>query len=523
MTLAELIARTLKQAGTRRVWGMPGGASLPMLDAFEAHGIDFVLVRDETSAAFAADADAQLTGAPGACLATLGPGLTNLATGVAGCLLDRAPVLALTSRYHSAKIGVYTHQIFDQTAFMASLAKDVVRLTADGAPGELGRAVRTARAPRPGPVFVEVPAELSSRAVPDVPVHATLPLSDALVSEALVERVAGWTRPVVLVGFAARHAPVAALADALRAPVLTTYKAKGALPEGSGWSAGAAGLSPVVDAMHRDLLQQADGVLLIGWDPVELRDHWLPGWPEEIEVVSLDDHATVDQPGALAALHVGTLAQAVGCLSRRVGEGHSTWEQHEVGAHRERQAQPFVEDTFGPATAIRAVQGAVPEDAVVALDVGAHRITASHAWLCRGPDQLLQSNGLSSMGYGLPAALAAAACGRVAVCITGDMGLQLVAGELGVAVERGWTVVVVVLVDDALSLIALKQERRQQPWRGVSMGNPDWVGVALAFGGEGVVAESADAVSAAVRDGLDRGGLTVVAAPIDAAPYRRQM
>ncbi|MFT4624678.1 MAG: acetolactate synthase-1/2/3 large subunit, partial [Myxococcota bacterium] len=163
------------------------------------------------------------------------------------------------------------------------------------------------------------------------------------------------------------------------------------------------------------------------------------------------------------------------------------------------------------------------DDVVVTLDVGAHRITAAHVWQAARPDRLLQSNGFSSMGYGLPAALAAAAHGHRAVAITGDMGLQMVLGELVTAAENEWPLCVVVLDDATLSLIALKQERLEHPDRGVRFANPAWEALARSVGARCVLADSGEAVRAAVASALEHDGITLVAARIDDAPYRDQM
>ncbi|MFT4622604.1 MAG: acetolactate synthase-1/2/3 large subunit, partial [Myxococcota bacterium] len=346
-TVADHVAQALYARGTRHAWGMPGGDSLHLVRAFAEAGIAFHLVRDEASAGFAADASAQLSGAPGACLATLGPGLTNMVSGVVGCWLDRAPVLALTSRYRTDRRGVYTHMMFDQSRLLDATAKATWRLTADGAAGEVRRALAVAHAPRPGPVWLEIPNEVAGAPHTSDPLPLPPAPAPATPHAALVQRVAQWTRPVVLVGFAARHTDVPALAERLRAPVITTYKAKGALPEGEGWAAGAAGLSPVADAVHRQLVDRADGLLLLGWDPAELRDHWLPGWGPAPEVVVLDTASPTDLPTRLDAVHVGDLAGAVDAL---VGSA-SSWTEDDVRAHRAAHDAVFHETVFGPATA----------------------------------------------------------------------------------------------------------------------------------------------------------------------------
>ena len=530
-TVADVLAEGLAQSGVGLAWGMPGGDSLPLVRAMADRGIRFVLVRDEASAGFAADATAQLTGGLGVCLATLGPGLTNLASGVVGCTLDRAPVLAFTSRYRTDRRNLYTHMMMAQEKVLEASGKAWFRLGAAHVGAELRKAVAVATAARPGAVWVEVPGEVATadtddRVWPVHPAPAAVPAPSSLR-----ERVGGWRRPVILAGFAARHADVAALAEALRAPVLTTYKAKGCVPEGQGWSAGPAGLSPVADRVHQELVARADGLLLLGWDPAELRDHWLPGWPEVSgpEVVVVDEAHVTDLPATIHGAFVGDPAHALDTWLDGVDgprpEPGSAWTVDEVEAHRARHDAIFAEAVFGPASAIRAVQqatGAVPE-VVTTLDVGAHRITASHVLRCARPDALLQSNGWSSMGYGLPAAIAAAALGHPAVAIIGDMGLQLVAGELGTAVEVGGTVVVVVLLDDSLSLIELKQQRLGHPSRGVGFANPSLPRLAEAFGGTGVVVADAEGARQAVADALGRGGLSLVGVRIDPAPYREQM
>ena len=519
-TVTDALAAALKQQGVTRAWGMPGGDSLPLVASLGEVGVPVHLVRDEASAGFAADATAQLTGTTGVAMATLGPGLTNLVSGVAGALLDRAPVLAFTSRYRSDRHGSYTHMMLPQEKLFDATAKGWFRMTSANALGELHRALQLAHAPRPGPVWLEVPVEVASAPCGEGAVFAPPSPSPSAPDAALVKQVASWKRPVILCGFAARNTEVEALAHRLSAPVLTSYKAKGALPEGRGWSAGAAGLSPVADRLHQSLIAQADGVLLLGWDPAELRDQWLPGWPSTCPVVALDTHMPTDIPAELTRVHVGDLASAVSGLSG----GASVWTLEEVAVHRASHDAFFEEgQTVGPATAIRAVQEAVGDEAVVAFDVGSHRVTASQVWHASRPDRVLQSNGFASMGYGLPAAIAAAAAGHKAVALIGDMGLQMSLGELMTASENGWPVVTVALVDDALSLIELKQERLGHPSRSVRFQNPSFAALGEAVGGVGALCTTRDELVTAIRQGFERDAPTVLGVPIDASWYRQQM
>lgn len=521
-TVAEVLAESLKNIGVKQVWGMPGGDTLPLVDAVEAHGLEFVLVRDEASAGFAADASAQLTGTMGACVATIGPGLTNMISGVAGAYLDRAPVIAVTSRYKTDLHGSYTHMMFDQFALMKPVAKEVFRLTAANAGREIRRGIAIAKAPRPGPVFFEVPTEVG----PAQTLHGALPpppapSADGVVPSRLRDAMGRWKRPVILVGFEGRRADVAGIAASLRAPVVTTYKAKGCIDETCDpWSAGAAGLAPAVDAVHQRWLEQADGILLIGWDPVELRDHWMPGWSDRVETVVLDSHNPTDIPARIDHLHVGPLD---GLSDVGDGHGRSEWRPEDVARWRQEWRALFADGDRGPATAIAAIQRGCPDDAVITLDTGAHRITASNVLQMSAPDRLLQSNGLASMGYALPAGLASAALGHPTVVVTGDMGLQMVMGELMTARERGWQLTVVVLVDDELALIALKQKRASLPSRGVTFQNPDWVQLGTSVGAYAAVAEGAEAITAEIAQAAQRPGLSLIAVPIDPEPYLSQI
>ena len=531
-TASQALASALAARGVRHAFGMPGGEVLPLLDAFREVGIEFVLVRDEASAGFMADAAWQLTGAPGVCVSTLGPGATNLVSGVAGALLDRAAVVAITGQISAHLQQIYTHQTLDQAGMLRPLVKHQVTLTAREAWREIPLALRHLDVGRPGPVHINLPADVAR-----APQHGlledhfrtapTAPTDAALADSA--GRLAAARAPVLLVGLSDRSAAAAsalrALQPALRAPGLTTYRAKGLLDEGSPWFGGAFGLSPVVDGAQQALLAQADLILAVGLDPVELRPNWLPGWPAETPVLVVDSCAPADLLHGRVDVLAGPIPATLDRLRAALGEPASAWDPGSLEAHRATITAPFDDGPAGPAAAIRALAAGLPADAVVALDGGAHRITASHVWPSVRPGLLLQSNGLSSMGFGLPAALAAAVCRPTspAVCLTGDMGLWMTLGELGVAQERGLDLVVAYLSDRSLSLIELKQERLHLPSTGVRFANPSVGPLAAAFGGVGVAVQGPEAVTAATRAAIERGGLTLIEITIDPAAYRAQM
>lgn len=528
-TTARVLADALYERGVRHAFGVPGGVVLPLLDAFREVGIDFVLVKHEGSAGFMADAMAQLTGAPSVCVATLGPGATNLVSGLAGALLDRAPVVAITGQVDDGLANVYTHQTLDQRALFEPVTKHSVTLSAEQAWREIPLALRHLDSGRRGPIHLNIPASVMGAEQSDALASsfkrtAVDPRRSVLTE--LGEAVSKARRPVMLVGLGELSDRLASvvgqLSTALRIPVLSTYKAKGVPDENHAWYAGAFGLSTTVDRLQQQLLESADLLILVGLDPVELRPQWLPGWPADLPVVCFDRAEPVDLVHPIEALVVGDIAIA---LSGLIGvEGHSAWTPEELGGHWDEMAALFSEEVdLGPAKAIATIQSALPDDAVVALDVGAHRITASHVWTCAKPNTLLQSNGFSSMGYGLPAAISAALAGRTAVALTGDAGLWMSLGELGVVAERKLDLVVVYLADLSLSLIELKQQRMGLAETGVRFENPDVVQLASAFGGVGVRVDTVDMLQAAVGDAITRGGLSLVEVVIDPSPYAAQV
>ena len=229
---------------------------------------------------------------------------------------------------------------------------------------------------------------------------------------------------------------------------LTTYRAKGIIDENHALSLGAAGLSPVVDEVQQSLLKEADTILLIGFDMVEMRPNWLEGWLEHADVVSMSTTGQIDIPTTLTVDWRGNIAEGLNALKDQVRSPKWNGQPDTIRLHQARWQTIFESETdlsaLNPARAIEQIQKYSPDDTVLCLDVGAHRITASHVWICRQPRSILQSNGFSSMGVGLPMAISVKLHEpkTPVIALTGDMGLWMSLGELGVIQERGLHVVV---------------------------------------------------------------------------------
>ena len=534
-TTARRIAQALAERGARHAFGMPGGETLPLLQALEDEGIRFILIRHEGSAGFAAAAAAQLSGAPGVCVSTLGPGATNLTTPLAGALLDRDPVVALTGEGPRGLRNVYTHQVLDQTALLRHAVKHAVTVTAEEAWREVPLALRHLRAGRPGPVLLALPQDVSvapqpQRFVDRFEPAPALPAPEAVAAAAATIRAA--KRPWVLVGLGgmcdAAAAPLRAVVEALGAPTLTTYKAKGVLPSSHPLCVGAFGLSSTADAVWREALAEADLLLAVGLDPVELRPQWLPGWDAAVPLITVDREPPVDLVHPVTHALVGDVPRALEALAAALGaQPKAPWPIDDVTRWRAAHDALFEEDgdAMGPAAAVRAAQAGLPQGAIVTLDVGAHRITAAQLWRCEAPNQLLQQNGLCSMGYGLPAAIAAKLTRPEATvaALIGDGGLWMTLGELGTAAELGLDLVIVYFSDQSLALIEEKQRRMGLPRVGVGFKNPEVTALARAFGAEGRRVTEPGALTAEVQAAIKRGGLTLIEAVIDPRHYARQV
>ncbi len=467
-TVAERIAALLRVHGVEHVFGVPSGDWLPYMEAFAAAGIEFVLVANEASAGFMAAVYGWLRGVPGVCYGTFGPGATNLATGVGGAYLDRAPVIAFTSETPDSALGRTKQMMIDHQELFRPITKWTTRLNVANVDGIVHAAVREALAEYPGPVHIGLPSGIGDQpagggaAAAGLPASAHTPAPDA-VSRA-VAAIRGASRPVLAVGLSAIRPGVAATIDELSrrlaVPVVLTPMAKGMLPEDHPWYAGVLfhALSDRVAETHR----QADLVIGVGYDPVEFDyESWMPTVP----LIHIDPRpADIDRRAYPHVIDVvGDIAPALDFLLAE-DLPVAGWD---MAALAERRRRMFADlepraGLFGPFAAISILREELPENGIMTCDVGAHTHLIGQAWRTPDPAAQLMSNGWSSMGFGVPSAIGAgiARPDRPVVCVTGDGGFMMMAGEMATARRQGLPIVFVVLRDRALGLIRIKQGRR---------------------------------------------------------------
>lgn len=531
--IADTVARTLAAAGIRHAFGMPGGEVVTLIDALEAAGIRFVLARHETAAALMAAGAASVTAAPGLLVTTLGPGLANAVNGIADAQQERVPLLVLSGVVEHGLRGRYTHQILDHAALLRPLVKASLEIEAEGAAATVARALALATTPPCGPVHLDLApataAALDPTPHPIRPPAAVLapgpdPADPALA--ALRARLAAAERPLLLAGFEAARGgagpALRALAEGCGMPVLTTYKAKGVLDEHHPLALGGAGLSPAADRVLLELVRRSDLVLLAGFDPIELRPGWLDPFAATALVVELTaapaDHGMhrVDQR------LIGPVGPVLAALAVPSPRPAAAWPAGEPVRARARLAELWAPGSgWGPGAVVAALETALPEDALVTVDSGAHRILLSQMWRARRPLALLQSAGWCTMAAALPLAIGAKAAGpaRPVVAVLGDGGLEMGLGELGTLRDLGLPVVLVVLQDASLALIELKQRQAGLARNGVGLGRTDLPAIARAFGGHGVAVGSTSELRAALAEALAAPGFTLLACTIEAEAY----
>lgn len=529
-TGADLIARRLAGAGIRHAFGIPGGEVLALVEAFGLAGIAPVLVKHENAAGFMAEGAWHATGAPGLLYATLGPGVANAVNVIANAQQDRVPLVFVTGCVDATEAESYTHQIFDHQALLRPIVKATFRATAETAEAVVDKALAIALSGRPGPVHIDVPIGVAEgKAISRLKASQPAPLparpAEGPGFAAVRAALAAAERPLIIAGLDIVNqdasAALTAFARAWSIPVIATYKAKGALAESDPLAIGGAGLSPKADRHLLPLLQAADVVLLVGYDPIEMRINWREPFAEGTVVIDLAAEAM--QHGMHRADHliVGDVAAAMTALGAP-SFSRQVWPGGEPALTRDALREAFVpNDAWGPDVVFETARAATPPETVITIDSGAHRILLSQIWRTDVPRAILQSTGLCTMGCAVPLALGykLARPGSPVVAFVGDAGLEMGLGELATARELGLPVVIVVLVDESLALIEMKQRTGQRPNAAVDFSGSDFPAVARALGGIGRWIDDALTLREAMATALAGDKFTVLACRIARRAY----
>ena len=528
---AARLAGYLHAVGVRHVFGYPGESVIDFMEAARHCGIEVVSAVREGTAAFMAEAAAMVTGRPGVCLSTLGPGSTAVLNGVASATLDRVPVLAVSGQIESSREQFFTHQVVDHDRLFAPVTKLALRLDPASADTVIRKALRTAVAERPGAVHLTVTADAwpvpcgSRDQITPPPLAPAAGSVDVYGDGDPLRVLRAARRPVILAGIAALRCAAGPellrLAELAGFPVVVSPMAKGVFPEDHPNFAG------VLDmAGHRvvwDLLAGADLILAAGFDAVELISPWSVTTP----VVHLDTTPNTDQVYASAHELVGHVAALLGWVAAQ-WSGEPRWAEAEVAAHRTRLRAAWLagraEGRLNPSDVVTIAREAAPADTIVTTDVGSHKIMAGQAWQAAGPRSVLMTNGLSAMGFGVPAAIAAKLTrpDRPVIALVGDGGFAMAATEMRIASALGLPVTVVVFADGSLNRIELRQTLMGYPPTATRMDGINLVTLAEAMDCDGVRVDSPAGLEKALAGFGARSRPLVVEARIDTAQYEVQ-
>ncbi len=531
-TCADALARTLRDAGVTRMFGLPGGEVLDFMEAARRAGIEFLLTRHEATASLMADVTGQIDRRPGVCVATLGPGALNMTLGVANAFLDRSPLVAITATLAAASAPVATHQDLDLNAAYRPFTKLALTLDGVDTAAKVRHALAVSTAPRMGPVHLALPADVARRedretrawAGGEAPARpgGAPPREDLDAVAAVLQRA---RRPAVIVGFdvdvRTDVEAVHAFVEATGVPVYSTPKAKGIVPEDHPLFCGVcAGVSG--DAVIVEQLAQADLLVGVGFDPVESDKLWHATMP----LVSVSPMTIAVREFRPRAEAVGDLRSALPALTASLTAPFD-WpsdicSRFRANLERELRAAAPPKGLSGYELT-RRLRELCPRDTILTTDVGSVKLVTTQAWRSYRPVEFFESNGLSAMGYGLPAAMAARLCfpDRPVVCTIGDGGFSMMMAEIETAVRERLPFLTVVYNDSSLSLIDVAQQRRALPTVGVRYGPVDFAAIAAAMGAWSRRVETLAELDDAVREGFGAGRPAVIEAIVDPAEYVR--
>lgn len=512
LTTAQVLVECLKAEGVRVVFGIPGEENLDLMFALKGSGIRFIPTRHEQGAAFMADVYGRLTGHAGVCLATLGPGATNLVTGVADAFLDGAPLVAITGQVSSELMQLTSHQYLDLSAMFSPITKRSKVVMRPDTVAEICRlAFKYAEAPKPGATHIDLPKNVAHMESPARPLRKQRPpklyADPASVIEA-ARLISEAKSPLILAGVGAVRGgaseAVRSMAERLRIPVVQTMMGKGVIPWDSLWRLGVVGI-PQHDYII-DAFDQADLVIGVGYDLIECAPTKWHTHPMKIVNISglPADVNQLYEPDVEVTGDISDSIYQILRTARREGAPEPT-AMLEVGRRlRDDFDEMAASDAYPmkPARILKDVRGVLGHHDILVSDVGAHKIWIGRDYPCYEPSTCLISNGFASMGFSVPGAIAAKLVHpeRRVLAVTGDGGFMMNSQELETAVREHVPIVVLIWEDEHYGLIRWKEEEQFGDTFGVGFSNPDFKAYAEAMRCHGYEVTAADDLVPTLED-----------------------
>ena len=526
MNAAELFVRCLENEDVDYIFGIPGEENIDMMDTLLDSTIRFVTTRHEQGAAFMADVYGRLTGRAGVCLSTLGPGATNLVTGVADANMDRAPVVAIAGQAATTRMHKESHQHLDLVSLFAPITKYSTQIREpEIIPEVVRKAFKQAIAEKPGVSFIDFPENIAGADVEGkeplrVQAAATPEPPEAKVAQA-AEIISSARHPIIMAGNGIIRSrateQLQAFAEKLQIPVATTFMAKGAIPFSHPLSLGTVGLQAhdYVDCGF----DRADVIICVGYDMIEYHPYlWHP--EKHAQLLHIDETpAEVDEHYILAAGVIGDVGESL----QRIGELARPQHEPNLGTLRDfvlREHSEHAENPAFPMVPQRILwdlrQVLEPEDIVVS-DVGAHKMWTARLYEAERPNTCIISNGFASMGIGVPGAIAAklAHPERTALTVTGDAGFLMNCQEIETALRIGTPIIILIWNDSEYGLIHWHQLRHFGRPSHITFNNPDFVKFAESFGAKGYRVEAADQLVPTLKQAIADDTVVIIDCPVD--------
>lgn len=528
---SDLLVAALENEGVDRIFGIPGEENLDVVESIRKSSIQLILTRHEQAAAFMAATHGRLTGKPGVCITTLGPGALNLTTGAAYALLGAMPMIMITGQKGIRSSRQARFQIVDIVAAMKPLTKLSRQIISPRTiPAVVREAFRIAEEERPGPVHLELPEDIAAEECDDValiPPHPVeLPLASPLALDRAAEMIIKAQRPLAMLGAAASRprstSDLAQFVIRTGIPYFTTQMGKGTVPGGTELYMGTAALSER-DYVH-EAIEQADLIITIGHDTIE-KPPFIMGdkGPKVIHVGY--QPANVEQVYFPQTEVIGDIGASLRLLADRI-EGKIPNAQALLPLREgilSRIAARATEDRFTPQRLVHDIREVMPADGILALDNGMYKIWFARNYRTRVANTLLLDNALATMGAGLPSAMTAAMLypGRRVMAICGDGGFMMNSQELETAVRLKLNLVVLIIEDHAFGMIRWKQAVDAFPDFGMTFGNPDFVKYAEAYGAKGTRVGAIADLKPTLESAFTAGGVHLVVVPIDYSENER--
>ena len=530
MTAAELLVRCLENEGVKYIFGIPGEENLDVMQALRNSSIQFITTRHEQGAAFMADVYGRLTGKAGVCLSTLGPGATNLVTGVADANSDGAPLVAITGQVDTNRMHITSHQFLDLVQMFTPITKRSKQIVRPDSINEIVRiAFKYAESEKPGAAHIDLPNDIAKLPVPEDP--NVMPMRHTAVHQELtdvadVEKAAGLIfqaeHPVILAGHSAVRAHAAEaltkFAEQLKIPVINTMMAKGIIPMDNRYSMGPMGI-PQRD-FQNVMLDNSDLVIAVGYDIVEFSpSKW--NRTQNHKIIHLD----------VRPAHIHSLYQP---QVQVVGDISDSLEKIAVRCHRENEPELFFrlkelmledysaaesDDGFPikPQRVLHDIRQVLGQEDILISDVGAHKMWIGRQYNCYHPNTCIISNGFASMGISVPGAIAAKLIypEKKVLAVSGDGGFMMNCQEMETALRIGVPIVVMIFNDSGYGLIRWKQEDHFGSSCFTDFTNPDFVKFAESMGAKGYRIQSAEEIIPVLEDAFSQNVPCIIDCPID--------